>query len=324
VNVELVDPATITDADIAAMQVCAATCWHELHPAEPVPPVAHVAQLARNPGTVRPMRWFLAWDDARSRVLGAAETHWLEGAESFRVHMYIEVSPDARRRGVGRALLDAVREHAQGEGRTALLGSAAYAGAGVDFARAVGAKFGLDEIRSVYWLHEETLPLSAVPGISIVKWRSACPEEYVQSFADVRGVMNTAPQGGDVEYPDDRWDTDRVRQIEQNLREQQLDLYEVAARDDETGELVGYTEVVLYPNWPGFGEQWDTGVLPEYRERGVAKWVKTSMLQWLRNERTELKLLTTWNAAVNDAMLAVNKGLGYGSRERWIEAEVAV
>ena len=43
-----------------------------------------------------------------------------------------------------------------------------------------------------------------------------------------------------------------------------------------------------------------------------------------REDAPALQLLVTWNAAVNDSMLAVNKRLGYGDRERWIEAELVV
>jgi GNAT superfamily N-acetyltransferase len=88
--------------------------------------------------------------------------------------------------------------------------------------------------------------------------------------------------------------------------------------------LVGYTEVAVFDAWREFGDQWDTGVLPAYRGRGIAKWVKTEMLAWLREVEPSLQLLTTWNAAVNDSMLAVNKLLGYGERKRWIEAEITI
>jgi GNAT superfamily N-acetyltransferase len=323
VNVELVDPTTVTNADIAAWHACAAVCWAEVFPTEPVPPVDYIADLARNPGTHRPRRYLLAWDDARSRVLGTGETYWHDGAESFRLQGYVEVHPDARRRGVGTALVDAISALAKEAGRTAVLGDAPYHTGGIEFARTVGAKFGLDEIRSVYRFDSAPLVPSPVDGLSIVSWSAACPDEYAESFAELRAVMNTAPQGGDVEYPDDVWDVARVRRFESTLQEQNLRLYQVAAVDDLTQRLVGYTEVVVFVVWPEIGEQWDTGVLPDYRGRGVAKWVKTEMLALLREAEPRLQSLTTWNAAVNDAMLAVNTSLGYGDRKRWIEAQIS-
>src|SRR2546423_3210187 len=325
VNVELIDPSTVSDRDIAAWHECAVTCALELHPNEPPPPFGYLAQLARNPGTHRPRRYLLAWDDARTRVLGSAETHWHDGAERFRLQAYVEVSPDARGAGIGRQWVRAVSDLAVADGRTAVLGSAPYAGPGIDFARAVGARCGLDEIRSTYRFDDSVVPTrSPVAGLSVVRWVSECPDRYLDSFARLRAVMNTAPQGGDVEYPDDMWDTDRVGRIETTLREQGIHLCVVTARDDATDELIGYTEVAVFDSWPKFGDQWDTGVLPNYRGRGVARWVKTEMLHWLQTEQPALQLLSTWNAAVNDSMLAVNKRLGYGNRERWIEAEVVV
>ncbi|MFL6239180.1 MAG: GNAT family N-acetyltransferase [Actinomycetes bacterium] len=321
-HVELIDPATASDDDVGAWRECAVACALELHPREPVPPLDYLADLARNPGTHRPRRYFLAWDDSRTRVLGSGETHWNDGAESYRLQGYVEVHPAARRRGVGRALVAAISDAATSAGRTAVLGDAPYATDGIDFARALGAKFGLDEIRSVYRFESPSPAPQPVEGMSVVRWVDECPEEHVSSFADLRGVMNSAPQGGEVVYPDDIWDADRIRRIEATRREQNVRLYEVVARDDATSRLVGFTEVAVFDTWPEFGDQWDTGVIPDYRGRGVAKWVKTEMLAWLRTTEPALELLTTWNAAVNDSMLAVNKGLGYGDRERWIEAEL--
>lgn len=323
-HVELIEPAAVSDSDIAAWHDCFVAGSKDLHPDEPVPPFDFMADLARNPGTHRPRRYFLAWDDARSQVLGYGETHWHDGAESHRVQTYVEVIPEARRRGVGRALVEAIWKVAGSEGRTSLLGSAPHAGAGIDFARAMGAKFGLDEIRSVYRLGVAPEPVSPVEGLSIVSWDGECPSRYAASFADLRAVMNTAPQGGDVAYPDDVWDVDRVRRIESTLKEQSVRLYEVAACDVATDQLVGYTEVAIFETWPEVAEQWDTGVLPAYRGRGVAKWVKTEMLLRLHRDHPALQMVSTWNAAVNDSMLAVNKRLGYAERKRWIEAEITI
>src|SRR2546423_2732455 len=126
----------VTDAEIAAWHDCAVACASELHREEPPPPVAFLADRAGNPGTHRPLHFFFAWDDERTRVLGSAEAHWQDGAELHRVHTYVEVDPAARRAGVGRALVQAVGDAAVAGGRTALLGSAPYVGPGIDFARA--------------------------------------------------------------------------------------------------------------------------------------------------------------------------------------------
>jgi mycothiol synthase len=325
VDVQLIDAATVTDRDIAAWHECAITCAREMHPQEPLQPIAFTADMARRPGTARPRRYLVAWDDDHTSVLGSAETHWHDGAESHRVQTYVEVIPSARRRGVGRALVDAVREVATADGRTSLLGSAPHVGAGIDFARAVGAKFGLDEIRSVYRFDRQPPPRAeAVDGFTLVTWEGECPEEHLESFARLRAVMNTAPQGGDVFYPHDEWDDPRVRRVESTLREQNIRLYVVTALDDTTKELVGYTEVALFTPWPAFGDQWDTGVLPAYRGRGIARWVKSEMILSLRAAHPDLEMVVTWNAAINDSMLAVNKRLGYGDRETWIEAELTI
>jgi GNAT superfamily N-acetyltransferase len=267
---------------------------------------------------------FLAWDDARERVLGAAETWWWDGANAHRVMVDAYVDPAERRQGVGRAVVDAVVEFARSQGRTGLLGGARYDTGGVEFCKALGSKFGLDEYRSRLVLPEATIAPLSVPGFSILRWQGRCPDEWLESFCRLQEVMNTAPQGGDVIWNDDTWDVERMRRAEADVKAKHLTEYHVCAIDDATGELVALTGVQVADTWPEVGEQHDTGVLPDYRGKGLAKLVKTSMATWLRETRPELHLLSTWNAVQNESMLAVNAALGYGNRERWAEAEVIV
>jgi GNAT superfamily N-acetyltransferase len=234
------------------------------------------------------------------------------------------VRPDARRSGVGRHLVEAAAEAARAQGRTSLLGSAPYDGPGLVFAKAMGAKFGLDEYRSRLFLKEANTDASPVEGFSLVPFNSRCPDRYAASYARMLEVMNTAPQGGDIEWPDDVWDVARVRRIEEHHDEVHLRSYVMTARDDATDELVALTVAAVFDEWPEVGEQWDTAVHPDYRLRGLARWVKTEAARWMREDRPELVLLSTWNAAVNDTMLAVNVGLGYRDRERWIESEISL
>jgi GNAT superfamily N-acetyltransferase len=322
VKVELLDAATATDADIAAWHRCAVASYLSLWPDEPPPPLVYLTQRVRNPGDVRPYRVFVAWDDARERILGAAETWWWDGANGHRVMTDVYVDPDDRRNGVGRALVDAVKAAAAADGRTSLLGGGRYDSGGVDFSKAIGARFGLDEYRSRLVLPEATLEPFAVPGFTAVRWQERCPDEWVETYCRLQEVMNTAPQGGDIKWEHDTYDVDRMRRTEEDAMAKRLTFYVVCIADDATGELVALTQVQVADTWPEIGEQHDTGVLPAYRGKGLARLVKTEMAQWLQQLRPELYQLSTWNACENVAMLAVNASLGYGHRERWAETEI--
>lgn len=71
---------------------------------------------------------------------------------------------------------------------------------------------------------------------------------------------------------------------------------------DGTGRTAGYTEISRA------GAQLYTVVDPAWRGRGVALWLKTTILAALP---AEIRYVTTENNAGNDPMLAVNRRLGF-------------
>jgi GNAT superfamily N-acetyltransferase len=321
-RIELVDPATVPDASVQAWQRCLAASLLVQNPDEPVPPVQSLAEMTRNPGTSRPQRLSLAWDDAGTRVLGGVTTWWMDGENGHVVWVDLQVDPAVRRCGIGRALVAHVVDLAGRDGRRVVAGSGSYDNGAVGFGRAVGAVACLDEYRSRLLLHDRELPpMQEVPGYSPVRWVAQCPDEYAESFTRLKAVMNTAPLG-EMDLNDETWDVPRLRSKERTLRGRGQSELIVAARDEQSGELVAYTQVILTDSWPEVGEQGETGVLAEHRGRGLARYVKGDMARWLQREQPSLRLLVTWNATVNAAMLAVNEAIGFRDRELWANLEV--
>ncbi|MBB6097480.1 GNAT superfamily N-acetyltransferase [Deinobacterium chartae] len=60
-----------------------------------------------------------------------------------------------------------------------------------------------------------------------------------------------------------------------------------------------------------------TGVLPEYRRRGLALGMKLRTLEWARAHGAPS--LKTWNASNNLPMLAINEQLGFVKQPAWID-----
>jgi GNAT superfamily N-acetyltransferase len=236
-----------------------------------------------------------------------------------RAFLHLVVHPDARRRGIGRELLRHGAGRAEANSRTTLEGYAAEDGAGDSFARAVGAKLVIEEVRRIQHLgkiapgtigalraHAER----AAAGYSLVTWTGPIPEKYLAAAAAVNNAYNDAPHPEGVE--DSIWDADRMRErtgIVQRLGVMRG--YGVAAINDASGEMAGFTEVLIAPEYPAWGFQQLTAVIRTHRGHRLGLLLKTAMLQWLAEAEPRLEWIATGNAAENAHMIAVNEELGY-------------
>jgi GNAT superfamily N-acetyltransferase len=229
------------------------------------------------------------------------------------------VHPAARRGGTGRELLRHCAERASANARTLLESVATAGGAGEGFARSAGATLSLTEVRRIQYL-DKIAPGTiaglraeaerAAAGYSLVSWNGPIPEEYLAGAAEVFTAFNDAPHAEGVE--DEAWDADRVRERTGTL--QRLGVmrgYGVAALHDATGEMAGFTEVIVDPKCPQWGFQQLTAVVRAHRGHRLGLLVKTAMLDLLATAEPQLEWIATGNAAENAHMIAVNEQLGY-------------
>jgi len=266
----------------------------------------------------QPGEVWVAFDDAGT-VTGFYRLNLPDLENRDRGFIGLVVDPAARRGGTGRELLRHGAERAGANGRTILDGVVVVGGAGEEFARAIGAKLSLAEVRRVQYLGKIAPGVisglraeaeRAAAGYSLVSWAGDIPDEYLAGVAEVFNAFNDAPHGEGIE--DEVWDAARIRERTGSLvRLGLLRGYGLAAVHDATGEMTGFSAVLVDPECPQWGFQQLTAVVRTHRGHRLGLLVKTAMLDLLADAEPQLEWIVTGNAAENAHMIAVNEQLSY-------------
>ena len=244
-----------------------------------------------------------------------------------------------RRRGYGTQMLTHLRARARAQGRRRLFGEVVEpldgdeVPAGVAFAKAHGGRPVLFEIRRV--LDMRTLDddrLAALErdarehadGYSLVQWVDRAPDDIVDDLAILKGRMSIDVPLEDMEWDAEHYDASRVRALEDVIASQRRSVVATAARHDATGRLVGYTDIGVNIDRPRVAYQWDTIVLHEHRGHRLGMLMKVANIGLLRRTIERVEIVNTWNAAVNEHMIAVNEAMGYRAAERERQWELDV
>jgi hypothetical protein len=130
------------------------------------------------------------------------------------------------------------------------------------------------------------------------------------AVCDLTAAINDAPTDG-LDIEDESFTPERLRAFEhmQDLLGKRV--YRLVARETATGVLAGVSVVAVDSEQPWHGDQYDTSVVRAHRGHRLGVLLKVGMLRWLREQEPQLREITTWNAATNAHMIAVNELLGY-------------
>ena len=238
------------------------------------------------------------------------------------------VAPARRRAGLGTALLGHAADRARQAGRTLLTGHSQEAGAGADFARALGAR---PTLAGVFWaMRPRSLPAgrlaalreeaaAAAAGYSFVSWEGPTAEYRLVEVAALFGVEADAPRAEGTEPPG--WDPARVRTCDQRIADQGWRYYTVAARAPRSGRLVAITQLGVDP-FDGSAFQQLTAVAGGHRGHRLGLLVKVAMLELLAAHEPQLTQILTLTTEGNGHMDAINTELGFTALERQLSWEL--
>jgi GNAT superfamily N-acetyltransferase len=247
----------------------------------------------------------------------------------------LSVHPAHRRRGVGRALYAYLLERMRALGRFRLAagtvetlpGGPARDDAGRWFAAAVGAKPALDEVRrrldlaaldgpALASLVEQARARSA--GYQVVTWRDRTPDRYAADAGYLDGRLISDAPMGDLRWEAPEVDVARLREAEDALAAGRWHRYSAGAVHEETGRLVALSTIARQESSPWHAFQWITLVDPAHRGRRLGALVKVENLWFAREHEPELRVIDTWNAAVNQHMIGINEAMGFRPVDFWV------
>jgi GNAT superfamily N-acetyltransferase len=239
------------------------------------------------------------------------------------------VRPAHRRKGIGRELLALLVEVAEREGKSLLIGDTTdRVAAGAELCRRAGATPGMET-------HTNRLLLSALdpsllhhwveegpkraPGYELVGYDSPCSEELAGAVAQALDVMNDAPRG-ELRLDDMHFTVEQLRDWERSDEATGNEHWWLLARELDSHQLAGLTDVYWNPAHAETVFQGNTGVLAAHRGKALGKWMKAVMLERILAERPAANDVRTSNADSNEAMLGINRLLGfepYIARTAW-------
>ena len=283
----------------------------------------------------RPARFFVARDGGV--IVGAG---WVEfqADDDETAWTYATTDPAHERRGIGRALMDAVETAVAAEGRRKVIayvpefttdgarripptgfGSVPEESRSTRFMDARGYR-----LEQVNRLSRIALPVDGLaerlaaavarsgPDFALHQWRGPTPESWRDGIATLFTRMSTDPPDGGVGTPEDVWDADRV--AAEDARKERDDprvLVTTAVEHLPTGVLAGYTEYSIPRQPHRAAQQYGTLVLEEFRGHGLGMLVKLANLDHLTRVSPGHPSVLTFNAEENRPMLDVNEAMGF-------------
>ncbi len=242
----------------------------------------------------------------------------------------VVVDPIARRKGIGRDLLEAIARRAYAEGFASLGVEVIGDTPAVEFYERYGFHCAFVEVRNVLklstvdWLKLGEMAAGVGSGYRLEYYPGGPPEELYDAYAEAKAIVRESYESSDLDLRPSSYEPERLRASLATLHARGLRPYIVVGIHEHTGKIAGLTEVVVAAQHPTRADQYDTVVVPGHRGYGLGRALKARMLFELRSAEPRLTEVQTWNAFENEPLLKVNSELGFQPDRQWCEYEIDI
>ena len=239
--------------------------------------------------------------------------------------------PDRTRAGIGRRVVSELEVIAAGDGRTTVQSEAYLPPGGSGVPEAFAAAMGYDvasreSIKELslrdYVERRDALAASApVPaGYRIVTFDTVCPDEHVESFGRLLGMLMTEVPLGELDLEASEWSPERVREAERRQVGIGRHVHTAMAIAPD-GAVAGVSDVRVDDTDHEHAQVGITIVDPAHRGHRLGLALKLATHDLARATYPGLVSVDTSNAEVNTWMNAVNEALGYRTIETLLELQ---
>ena len=319
ITIKMFNPVDADKELLTAVAALHSATDKEIRPDYEPPPIVEYISRWQNQSKFRASLYWIAQNSA-SEVVGCSTLRFKlvsENPTSARID--VVVSKHWRRCSIGTALLIPLMQAARIHGRNIFTATAKEGTSGSLFLDRFGGPRKAQKIEShlrvTAELRQKVLQILKVhhtlnQRYSIVWWQDKCPDYLLDSLARAKMWMNAAPLG---ECRKETWHISRewVQEEETNRLGGGISWWTIAAIEKISGRVVAFSDVHFSKYRNSMAMQEDTAVDCEHWRKGLASWLKASLLMKLYAELNNIRLIVTRNASDNRAILKINERLGF-------------